>query len=204
MAHVFYNNRNVVVGKSQIMYNGKWYVVLYKTDVEDYLIIKYKGEYIKVYKFDVEDCKYNNTTLDNHDCLVLMKGQQLMELIEQGKQYIIQNYNIYQIYALVYDYKIYESKHIILYFDNQQKIINHVILDENGEWLINLINKFLSIRISVGRRNINKVIINEFHSSLYSTINEILYNCGIYKDNDNYKFKNYDVIIPFVELIEEL
>ena len=88
--YIFYNNDKIIVGISKVMYREKWYTVLYKSSEIDYLIIKYKGEYVKIDKSDVDDCSYNNITTDKDGNIVLMKGEQLSNLIGKRVYTLVQ------------------------------------------------------------------------------------------------------------------
>lgn len=202
-SYVFYNYERAICGKSKIMYRGKWYLLLYAC--EDYVIIKLRGKYTKIDKYDVEDCTYHNTVVDEKDkCVRQRTGSELKAVIREGEAIIACGYDVDEIEACKQGLELYKSVNLNVLFLSGMLV--KYSLKSDDELLYKRFNKFVSMisELPLGdtRRGINICMIESFEPMFYSCINEILEKYAIYTDRDAIRCLSFKFIIDLLYIIE--
>lgn len=200
---VFYDYKRVIFGKSQIMYKGKWYLVLYAC--EEYVIIRLRNKYVKLNKYDVEDCTYHNTIIDAKDETIRLRNySELQEVIREGEMVIARDYDIDEIEACKQDMELYKSDNFKLFF--LSGMLTRINLYSDNEELNRRFTSFViaisNLPIGCNRRGINIIVVDSFESRYYSMINMLLNKYSITTDADAIRCLSYRFIIDLLYIIE--
>lgn len=202
MAYVFYDINRVVFGKSKIMYRRKWYLLLYAT--QDYVIIRLRNKYTKLDKYDVEDCTYNNTVIDEHDgCIRMRTRAEMLEVIREGQDVLATQYDLDAIEACKQDMELYYSKELTLFF--LSGMLTNVKATNGNTEAEQRFRQFVvgvsRLGNSTQRKGINKLITRCFDKD-YSTINFIMRKHGIMCDSDSMLCLQYKFVMDLLYVIE--
>lgn len=205
---IFYDPKRVIFGKSEIMYKGKWYLVLYANS--DYVIIRLRGKYVKIDKYDVEDCEYNSTfrRYDEKGKLVEVRrrtNSELQEAIREGEMNIAYNYDVDEIDACKQDMELYKSVNFKILFLSGMLTKLHLTSDNTD--LYERFNKFVSmiaiLPMGDTRRGINICMVDCFEPMYFSSINEILDKYAIYTDRDAIRCLTFKFVIDLLYILED-
>lgn len=202
MKYVFYDYDKVVFGKSKIMYRGKWYLLLYAN--EDFVIIKLRNQYTKIDKYDVEDCMYHNTIIDERDgCMRLRNRIEMTDVINEGQYVIDTQYDRDAIEACKQDMEVYYSKTLTLFFLSGMLARVKPIgdNDEMAERFGQFVYGVSKLKDSNMRKGINRLVANCFDGN-YSMINVIMRKHGIKCDSDAMLCLGYRFVMDLLYVIE--
>lgn len=178
---ILYDYCKTIVGQSEILYDNKWHKVLYKD--KDFVIIRIKGEYMKITSNRIEDTQYNNLAVDNFGCLRLATFDEMQNLIQEGERNVTKNYDMLAIYKLA-------GKELHIHFGIAVCIyekFEYVITDnsnENCEWFEQLLQSFNNVTHSDKRKQLNRIMINYIPSVLFVRFNYVLSQSNINTDTD--------------------
>lgn len=200
---IFYDHTRAIHGKSEIMYRGKWYLLLYAC--ADYVIIRLRNKYTKIDKFDVEDCTYHNTILDEKEQVIRLRNRaELMDVIREGEMVIANNYDIDEIEACKQDMELYKSVNFKMFFLSGMLTrfklqSDNVELNERFKSFVLEISK---LPIGCNRRGINIILVDNFEPRHYSMINMLLNKYNIKTDADAIRCLSYRFIIDLLYIVE--
>lgn len=204
---IFYDNERLIVGISEIMYKSKWYVVLFKSDIQSFVVIRKCNKYLRLNQYDIEDAKYNDT-IEKDNVIILMSESEILRLKESGRHRLKYEYDIHQIYAVAHDMKLEYSKIFSLFFKDKKLVtISPLSSDEYSniysKWFIKLLGEFEKLYCYNNRCCINKIMIQYFPSELYAPFNEFLLYNHIHSDYDIAKvILNYSFVMGLIALLD--
>lgn len=201
MNYIFYDYKKVIVGLSEIMYHGKWYLCLYAC--ESYVIIYYRNNYVKLDKYEVEDCEYNITVYDDDGSCRVANNSELMQMIEDGK-YALMDYDMDAVEACKSDMELIRTNDLKLYFlsGTLTKVTNNSDNEELQTKFHNIVTRVSELPMGEDRRGLNIIFIDNLKPNSLKLINIVLRKYRINTDNEAIRCLDYRFIMDLVAILE--
>lgn len=199
---IFYDYKRAICGESKIMYRGKWYLLLDAT--EEYVIIRCRNKYVKIDKYDVEDCTYHNVIYEKNGMPRLANARELAEIRRSAEFNITTNYDVDEILACKQDMELHKSKNFKLFF--LSGMLTRFTFNSNNTELYNMFDKFMkrvsALPLGDNRHGINMAMVDIIPPVYYSTMNALFNKFNIFTDSDAIRCLSYNFVINLLYIIE--